>query len=370
MSASTSDAGLRAAFVLWSGAIGGAETFVAALTRVLRASGVDAGVVMLEAAGPLADRLRRAGVPFTALDLDRGRAALWHSRRFAAAVDRAGADGVVLPASDFLAPALRLGGYRGRIVAVEHGSVLQTDPAHRRPALIERLDALVGARFVDVHVAVSDFLRERMRSGPVVTIPNGVDLELYRPSTAPGTNEGFVIGCVSRLIPGKGVEDVLASAKLPLAQGARLRIVGDGPDRRTLERHAERLGIRERVSFEGRLGGAGDIAGFWNECDVAIAAPNDWVESFGLAAVEAMACGRPVVATRVGGLADAVVDGRTGFLAEPRDIGALAARLLTYADDRELLATHGAAARERSEERFDIRRCAAAYRRLLRNGSQ
>jgi glycosyltransferase involved in cell wall biosynthesis len=335
----------------------------------MRAANVDAKVVFVGNDKPLAERLTQAEVPFIALAFDRGRSALWHPRVFASAVGRAGADGVVLPASDFLAPALRLGGYRGRIVAVEHGSLLQTNPVHRRPALVERLDSLAGNLFVDVHVAVSAFLRDRMRSGPVVTIPNGVDLELYRPTTAPGTNEGFVIGCVSRLIPGKGVEDVLASAKLTLARGARLRIAGDGPDRGVLEQQAEQLGIGESVSFEGWLGGADDIAQFWNECDVAIAAPNEWVESFGLGAVEAMACGRPVVATRVGGLSDAVVDGRTGFLVEARDTDALADRLFAYADDRGLLAVHGAAARERAAERFDIERCAAEYTRLFGSNS-
>lgn len=357
------------AFVLWTGQLGGAETYTASLTRVMRAENVDVRVVFVGNEKPLAERLIEAGVPFIALGFDRGRVALWRPRAFASTVGRAGPDGVVLPASDFLAPALRLGGYRGRIVAVEHGSVLQTDPAHRRPALVERVDALAGNLFVDVHVAVSDFVRDRMRSSPVVTIPNGVDLELYRPTTAPGTNEGLVIGCVSRLIPGKGVEDVLASAKLPLARGARLRIAGDGPDRREHEQRAEQFGIGDSVSFEGWLGGAGDITRFWNECDVAIAAPNEWVESFGLGAVEAMACGRPVIATRVGGLSDAVVDGRTGFLVEPRDTDALADRLLAYVDDRQLLAAHGAAAREWVAERFDITRCAVEYTRLFGSNS-
>ena len=102
---------------------------------------------------------------------------------------------------------------------------------------------------------------------------------------------------------------------------------------------------------------------------MAITAPNDWVESFGLGAVEAMACGRPVVATRVGGLADAVVHGRTGFLAEPRDTESLTKGLLAYMDDRSLLAAHGAAARTRCEQRFDIRGCAAEYVRLFRSAN-
>src|SRR6185312_7591812 len=130
---------------------------------------------------------------------------------------------------------LRVGGYRGRIAAVEHGSLLQTDARHRRSGLVTWLDDVIGDRFIDVHVAVSEFVRERMRTGPVVTIPNGVDLDLYRPVSTPGSLGGFVIGCVSRLIPGKGVEDVLVAAQPTISRGARLRIVGDGPDRAQLE---------------------------------------------------------------------------------------------------------------------------------------
>ena len=369
MNASAPVTGLRLAFVLWSGRLGGAETYVASLVNVLRTADVDAQVVFVGGDEPLSERLTRAGIPFVALGFERGRAALWRPKLFASAVDRAGPDGVVLPASDFLALALRLGRYPGRIVGVEHGSLLHSEVATRRPAWVGWLDDVIGNRFVDVHVAVSDFLGARMPR-PAVTIPNGVDLELYRPMSVAGAAEPFTIGCVSRLVPGKGVEDVLSSAKPPIARGARLKIAGDGPNRQELEQQAEQLGIRQSVSFEGWLSDAGDIARFWCECDVAITAPNDLVESFGLGAVEAMACGRPVVATRVGGLADVVADGQTGFLESPRDTDALAARLLTYLDDRELTAAHGAAARERCEHRFDIRRSAAAYTRLIGSISQ
>ena len=99
---------------------------------------------------------------------------------------------------------------------------------------------------------------------------------------------------------------------------------------------------------------------------MAIAAPNDWLESFGLVAVEAMACGKPVVATRQGGLAETVVHEQTGVLAETRDTDALGAALLAYMEDDSRVAAHGAAARRRCEERFDIRRCAADYASLFR----
>jgi phosphatidylinositol alpha-1,6-mannosyltransferase len=362
---------LRLALVLWSGNVGGAESFSVALARTLRDSGVDARVVIVTHAEPLAKRLLEAGIPFDELRLGRGRAALWHARRFAQTVAAGGADGAVLVAGGFLALALRLGGYRGRIAAVEHGAVLQLDRMPLPPRLLRRVDRLSGARAVDVHVAVSDFLRARIDGGSrlVVTIPNGVDLDVYRPSSSPRSKNELVIGCMSRLIPGKGVEDVLVAAQEVLPRGARLRIAGDGSERSRLELLAERLGIRERVEFLGWVYDATDVAGFWNECDVAVAAPNEWVESFGLTAVEAMACGRPVVATCGGALPEAVVHGRTGFLVEPSDTHALAAALLAYLDDASLMKAHGTAAREWCEERFDIQRCAGAYAELFRGHS-
>jgi glycosyltransferase involved in cell wall biosynthesis len=362
---------LRLAFVLWNGKIGGAETFAVALTRALRGLGVDARVVFVESGEPLAREFLEAGIPFEELRLKRGRATLSHPRRFARAVAAAGPDGAVLCAGGFLALALRLGGYRGRMAAVEHGTVLQlhTMPAGAR--LLRHVDRLSGARAVDVHVAVSDFLRERVKAGsrPVVTIPNGVDLDVYRPLTASKAGDRFVVGCMSRLIPGKGVEDVITATQQLMPRGVRLRIAGDGSERSRLERMAKQLGVEERVEFLGWVQGPREVAAFWNECDVAVSAPSDWVESFGLAAVEAMACGRPVVATCGGALPETVVHGRTGFLVEPRDVQALAAALLSYLDDPALSATHGAAARERCEDRFDVQRCAQAYAALFRRAS-
>jgi glycosyltransferase involved in cell wall biosynthesis len=360
----------RMALVLWSGDLGGAETFSVALARTLRTSGVDARLVILTHAEPLAQRCREAGIPFSELQFDRGRAALWHARRFARAVAAGETHGAVLVAGGFLALALRLGGYRGRIAAVEHGAVLQTDRMARTTQLLRRVDRLSGARAVDVHVAVSDFLRGHIDGGsrPVVTIPNGIDLDVYRPiPPSPRRRDELVIGCMSRLVPGKGVEDVLVAGQDLVRRGARLRIAGDGLERPRLERLAEQLGIREGVEFVGWIQDEADVAAFWSACDVAVAAPNDWIESFGLAAVEAMACGVPVVATRGGALPETVVHQRTGFLVEARDTHALAAALLAYLDDASLVTAHGAAAREWCEERFDIQRCANAYAQLFQD---
>jgi glycosyltransferase involved in cell wall biosynthesis len=348
------------ALVLWNGKIGGAETFTAALAGALRERG-DARVVFVEGASLLAGRLRASGVPFESLGLRRGREVLFHPRKFARATRRAGAEGAILPHGSYLAAALRLGGYHGRIVAVEHGSVLQ--PRRRRHP--ER--ALRWA--VDVRVGVSRFISSSPGVAATVTIPNAVDLARYRPGPErlqDADSRELVVGCMARLIPGKGVDDLLAAAANELARGARLRVAGDGPERHKLEKLARALRIQRQVEF---LGWVDDASAFWRSCDVAVVPSHQWVESFGLAAVEAMACGRPVVATRNGGLAELVEHGRTGFVVPPGDVDALAGALRAYRGDPALRARHGAAGRLRCEERFDIRRCAESYLTVLEGGA-
>lgn len=356
----------RLALVLWSGNFGGAETFTVALARALREKGADARIVFVTDPSPLAQRLRAAEVPFEALGLSRGRAVIRHPRRLARATTLAGRDGAVLVEGGYLAAALRLGGYHGKVVAVEHGAILQVPGMRRYQRVVRALDRLSGVRAVDIHVAVSDYVSGKLENGlrPVVTIPNAVDLDMYRPSASrhAGSSQDLVIGCMARFVPGKGIDDVLAAAQKVLMRGAHLRIAGDGPQRPLLEALASRLGVARQVEF---LGWVDDASVFWTSCDVAVVPSHQSIESFGLAAVEAMASGRPVIATRNGGLPELVVHDVTGLVVDPGDTRAIAHGLQTYFDDRELLEAHGAAARAWCEQRFDIRRCAGSYLALF-----
>jgi glycosyltransferase involved in cell wall biosynthesis len=353
----------RLALVLWNGRVGGAEKFTVALASMLRAKGADARVLFVGDPYPLGERLRVDGVPYETLSLPRGRHVLLHPRRFARATTQAGGDGAILVAGSFLASALRFGGYRGQIAAVEHGSGLRLSSLPLPERLLRTAASLAGSRAVDVQVAVSDFVASRLNGAPpVVTIPNAVDLDVYRPPTfaARSFASGFVIGCMGRLVPSKGAADVLIGAELVLRRGARLRIAGEGPEREALAMLARRLGLSDEVEFVGLV----DAAPFWRGCSVAVAASVEF-ESFGLAAVEAMACGAPVVATRSGGLTEIVLDGVTGFLVAPGDTDAIARALRVYFDDRQLLESHSAAARARCEQKFDLQRCAESYLALF-----
>jgi glycosyltransferase involved in cell wall biosynthesis len=122
------------------------------------------------------------------------------------------------------------------------------------------------------------------------------------------------------------------------------------------------LGLERYVVFAGTTL---DIPTFWAGCDVGVFPTNEWIESFGLAAVEAMACGKPVVASRAGGLAEVVHDDTTGLLIRPGDIESLEQALRRYALDETLRALHGRQARQACEKRFDIRDTAKRYLALF-----
>jgi glycosyltransferase involved in cell wall biosynthesis len=165
------------------------------------------------------------------------------------------------------------------------------------------------------------------------------------------------------MVWGKGLPELLqAVATVARDTPVELHLAGDGPDRTGLVELVQELELQDRVFFAGSVL---DITRFWTDRDVAVFPTNGFVESFGLAAVEAMASAVPVVASRSGGLAEVVDDGRTGTLVAPGDVAGLAAALRGYAVDRHLRLAHGSAARAACEERFDIRACAKRYLALF-----
>ena len=142
----------------------------------------------------------------------------------------------------------------------------------------------------------------------------------------------------------------------------RLLIAGKGPELPRLSSLAQGLRVGDRIEFVGLVR---DIQPFWHRCDVGIFPSHQFIESFGMAALEAMACGKPVIATRNGGAPEIVVDGVTGTIVEPGDVTALAQALVTYAGHPELRSARGAAGRARAIEKFDIHDSARAYLRCF-----
>lgn len=167
--------------------------------------------------------------------------------------------------------------------------------------------------------------------------------------------DDIVLAMVGRLIPGKGHAQVLCAAAAVARRGRaiRLLIAGDGPLRRELEQQAAKLaGDRLEIHL---LGDVPDVRPVYAAADiVAVPTSTSLGEGFGLAALEAQAAGRPVIASRVGALPEVVVDGTTGRLVLPDDIEDLARALDELAADAALRRRMGEAGRARAVERFGL----------------
>jgi len=230
------------------------------------------------------------------------------------------------------------------------------------------------SRVVRRAVAISQAVRERLVEGGVPpamirVITSAVDPDTLYPqlgraqtrAQAGLANDALLLLVVAALFPRKGV-DVLLDALGRLAEdGLRpaLWIAGQGPARPALEKQARELGLAHQVRF---LGERADIADLLAACDVFILPSRS--EGLGVAALEAMAAGRAVVATRVGGLAEAVVHERTGLLVPPGDPAALAGALAPLLRDPALRARLAAAGPARIDEGFRADQLVEAYEAL------
>jgi N-acetyl-alpha-D-glucosaminyl L-malate synthase BshA len=203
--------------------------------------------------------------------------------------------------------------------------------------------------------AVSEFLREETNRafGPVncgmKVIPNFVNLEEYRPevalpreSFAPADHK--VLAHVSNFREVKRVKDVVRIfARVRRQMPATLLMVGDGPERHDAEQEARELGVAGDIRFLGKLDA---VAPLLAAADLFVL-PSQ-TESFGLAALEAMACGAPVLAARTGGIPEVITDGVEGILEPPGSVEAMARRAVALLRDPEAHAQMRAAALKRA----------------------
>jgi len=220
---------------------------------------------------------------------------------------------------------------------------------------------------------VFELRRLGLASDRVSIVPCGVDTAVFTPRgpVAQRSDRARLL-VLGRLVERKGQEDaVRALAAVP---DAELVVVG-GPEASELDADpevlrlraiADSLGVGDRLVFTGAVSRA-DVPAWIRSADVVLAVP--WYEPFGITPLEAMACGRPVVATAVGGLVDTVADGVTGDLVPPRDPAALGSALAALLADEERRVGYGAAGVKRARTRYRWSRVVAdtdaVYRQVL-----
>lgn len=182
----------------------------------------------------------------------------------------------------------------------------------------------------------------------VEVVANGVDLETFQPGADWPADEGYVL-FVGRLVAQKGVTFLLEALSVVLQRcpETRLIVVGDGELDLFLKRITRYLGIPHRVTFLDWTTGP-DLVALYQRAKFVVV-PSLY-EPFGIVALEAMACGRPVIASRTGGLAEIVNDGVNGFLVEVGNYLQLAQRMVNLIKDQERREAMGEAARRRAAE--------------------
>ncbi len=250
------------------------------------------------------------------------------------------------------------------VVKRRHQGPKDTSPPERID-----LERRIAQRVRRVLATCSDELFELVRLGAdprsVDIIPCGVDLSLFKPAGERMPRRSGIrrLVVVSRLVERKGIGNVIsalahvANAELLIAGGPAPDMLEQDPEAVRLLRLAQKEGVAERVHLLGGLERS-QVPELMRSADVVVSVP--WYEPFGMVAVEAMACGVPVVASAVGGQVDTVVDGVTGLHVPARSPRKLAERLQYVLRRPALRKRMGQAGAERAAQRYGWDAVAAA----------
>ena len=264
-----------------------------------------------------------------------------------------------------------LGALLARVPVIVHTDHGKFYPDSRWTRLNHRFFSRFRDRVIGVSNGIGDFLVSEVGIAPqkVMTIYNGIDIAAYgkavdrtawlRMLSVP--LDSLVVGMVGRLVPVKDHKTFFQAARLVLdaLPTVRFLVVGDGPLESELKNDVQELGISNEVSF---LGYRDDIPELMSLFDLAVI--SSLHESFSLVLAEANACGKAVVATRVGGIPELVEDGVTGILVPPKEPELLARAIVDLLQDSSRRQAMGLAGRARVEERFTIEKMVRSYESL------
>jgi len=254
-----------------------------------------------------------------------------------------------------------------RTITTLHGTdvtILGSDPSYRETVAfcIDQSDAVTA-----VSVSLRDDTKREMPvKSHIVVIPNFLDAHFHRHAPDPHLRARFcradekLMIHISNLRPVKQVDAVVrVFARVRERVGARLLIVGEGPELSRAEQLIEQLGVTAHVEL---VGEAQDVVGLLSISDLFVLPSLQ--ESFGLSALEAMACGVPVVASNVGGLPEVVEHGVTGFLHPPDDVQGMAESAIAILSDPAAHARMAIEGIRLARERFSANRIVPQYEAL------
>ena len=255
------------------------------------------------------------------------------------------------------------------LIATVHG-LPEATPSHEGPShLLTRLDTFLLQRCFSHVVAVSHDIKSRMTNarqftnGSMSVIHNGIPpVQCSPPSdnsnATTQTPHGIHIGSVGRLVPVKDFTLFLeiAARITQDAENVRFSILGDGPCRGEIEEKADRLGLNGRFSL---LSPRQDPVPYYRTLDIYL--NTSLYEGIPMSVLEAMACGVPVVAPRVGGLSEIISDSQDGFLVEGRNPEGYARRCVDVIRDANLRTRIRESASRRIQSEFSAARMAQDY---------
>ncbi len=354
---------MRALFIIANLAAGGVQRQWSILLPGLRSRNIDARLVALDGGGPFEWQMRARGVPLDVLDM-----------RHQADAGRLLRSGLVRRFTpDVIVSQTVSGLYVGQVVAWCRGAAhVFNDHRQVGLAMTPRREAMVRlmARQIDSVIVVSPEQTAAWRdrhypSQRIVVIANGVETPSVTASKAALRAElGVPADAVAALLvatlrPEKRVEDFVRAVRAARRTNPAIigLVCGDGPERAAVDAAAAgEPGIRV-------LGHRDDVHALMKAADIFVLASEH--EAVPMAILEAMASGLPVVATRVGDIPSVVADGESGWLVEPGDVAAMAARLVDLAANRDLRIAMGAIGQRRCREGWDATRMVDEYAEFL-----
>ncbi len=368
---------MRILHVIDSGGLYGAETMLLGLVREQRRLGVDASILSLGSVGqgekPIESAARQRGLPVQTLRMRPG-------------FNLAGALAIIQRVRNQAIDIIHSHGYKGNIllgivpppwrvpvVSTLHGWTAATFPS--RLAMYQWLDSRMLTR-LDSVVAVSEFLRQDQRllnvpASRLAIIENGLDLGVLPEIEVTSTSgrftkkdREFVVGAVGRLAPEKGFGFLIEALKSVQTScpGVRAIILGEGPDRTALQDQIDDMGLHGLVELAGYQS---DTIRWMQKFDVF--ALSSVTEGLPMTLLEAMYARIPIVATMVGGVPEALGQGRGGVLVEPACPAPLAAAIERIYRGEANVQSMTEYSYQRLLEKYTSDRMAARYSEVYRN---